>query len=97
LTFLPCMTNTSEMSAARALHPYGCPILPGSRMGLLGAAPQRETPNIGRKFREPGLIELVAAIVQNPHCRMREDTPITLQMLERGVGVVPAVIQIDRR
>ena len=53
-------------------------------MRLLDGARQCDPANIGRKFRELGLIELVAAIVQKPDRGMREDTPIALQILEPG-------------
>ncbi len=62
----------------------------------LDGAPPREAANIGRKFREPGLIKLVAAIVQTPSSGVREGASKALQVLERDFGVVPAVIQIDR-
>jgi hypothetical protein len=39
---------------------------------------QCEVANVGRKFRELRLIELVAAIVQNPDTGVREFTPIAL-------------------
>jgi hypothetical protein len=43
----------------RPLRPVGC-------MRGLDGAPQREAANIGHKFRELRLIELVTAIIQNP-------------------------------
>ncbi len=76
--------------------PLRRPAFVGCMRGLDGA-PRPEAANIGRKFRELRLIELVAAIVQSPHRGVREGTPIALQMLERYLGVVPAVVQIDRR
>ena len=63
--------------------------------GLHGTRP-REAANIGRQFGELGLIELVAATLQNPHSGTSEGTPIALQMLDRDLGIVPAVVQIDR-
>ena len=66
--------------------------LVGCMRGLDGA-PHREAANIGRKFRKPGLIELVAAPVQNPDRGVRKDTPVALQMFEGDLGVVPAVVQ----
>jgi hypothetical protein len=63
--------------------------------GLHGA-PGREAADIRHKFRELSLIELVAAPVQSPHSDLREGTPVALQMLEGDLGVVPAVVQIDR-
>ena len=59
--------------------------------------PNDQAANIGRKFRELRLIELMAAIIQNPSSGVREGTPVALQMLERDLGVIPAVVQIDRR
>ena len=64
---------------------------PGRMRGLDGAS-ERQAANIGRKFRELGLIELVAPTIQNAHRGVREETPIALQMLDRDVGVVPAVV-----
>jgi len=64
--------------------------------GLDGAS-ERQAANIGSKFRELGLIELVAPSIQNPHRGVREETPIALQMLHGDFGVVPAVVQPDRR
>jgi hypothetical protein len=64
--------------------------------GLNGAL-QRQAANIGSKFREVGLIELVAATIQNLHRGMGEGASKALQMLDRDLGVVPAVIQTDRR
>jgi hypothetical protein len=49
--------------------------------GLNGAS-ERQVANISRKFRELGLIELVAPTVQNPYLSVREDSPIALQMLD---------------
>jgi hypothetical protein len=66
-------------------------------MRLLDGAPQREAANIGRKFRELNLIELMTAMVQNPASGVSEDPPIALQMLERDLGVISAVVQVDRR
>ena len=60
---------------------------------LSSRADQREAANIGHELRELCLIELVAAIVRNPHRRVREATLIALQMLERDLGVVAAVVQ----
>ena len=62
----------------------------------LDGAPPRETANVGRHFGELGLRELVAATVQNPHSGVREGTPIALQMLDWDLGIVLAVVQIDR-
>ena len=71
-------------------RPVGC--MRGS-----DGAPRREAANIGRQFRELGLIEIVAATLQNPHSGVRESTPIALQMLDWELGIVPAVVQINRR
>jgi hypothetical protein len=51
-----------------------------------------EAANISHKFRELRLIELVAAIVQDPSSGVREGAPEALQMLGRDLGVIPAVI-----
>src|SRR5262245_31035817 len=63
----------------------------------LDGAPPREPANIGHEFRELRLIKLVTAIVQHPSHRVRERAPKALQMLERNLWVVPAVVEIDRR
>jgi hypothetical protein len=66
-------------------------------MRRLDGGSQRKLANIGRKFGEVRLIELVAAIVQNPDTGVRDFTPVVLQMLERDLGVIPTVVQTDRR
>ncbi len=68
-----------------------------SCMRLLDGARQCDRANIGRQFRELGLIKLVTATVQKPHRGMREDTPIALKILDRDLWIVPAVVQKDRR
>jgi hypothetical protein len=65
-------------------------------VGLAGSPPGQSA-NVGRKFREWCLIELVPATIQNPHSGVREGTTIALLMLDRDLGVVLAVVQIDRR
>jgi hypothetical protein len=59
--------------------------------GLDGAA-TRDAANVRREFWELRLIELVSAPIQGPHNRLRQDTAIALEMLERDLGVVPTMI-----
>jgi hypothetical protein len=56
----------------------------------------RDASNVGREFRELRLIELVAAPIQGPHSSLRQGTAVALKMLERYLGVVPTMIEIQR-
>ena len=62
--------------------------------GLDGAA--AGPANVRREFWELRLIELVPAPIQGSHHRLRQGTAIALEMLERDLGVIPTVIQVER-
>ena len=57
----------------------------------------RELPDISHKLRELGLIELMTSAVQGSYDGLRESPPVALEMLEGDLGVVSAVVQIERR
>lgn len=64
-------------------------------MRLLDGASRREVANISGQFQKVRLIELVAAPIQRPHNGVRQGPAIALQMLERDLGIVPTMVEIN--
>ena len=54
-----------------------------------------ETPNVGHKFGELGLIELVATSIEGSDSCPWQGSAVALKMLERDLRVVPTVVEID--
>src|SRR5262245_30703419 len=52
-------------------------------------------PDIRCKFRELWLIEFVAPPIQDPHNGVGKRAAVALQMLERHLGVVPAMVEVQ--
>src|SRR6478736_412323 len=54
-----------------------------------------EPPDVPHKLRKFRLCELVSATIQDSHNGLRQSAPVPLEVLDRHLGVIAAVIQVD--